>query len=238
MVCGFCGPTPLQDVNQLFARDVGAVVEDRLVATRMIEDRAAEWEGIAPLLSGVSESHILRPPAGVRIEGGDVMPMNGELWVGYSAPEDFDTYTTSRTNEAALDWLSDQFPDWNVRGFQLTKSDEDPRANALHLDCCLSVLSGGHALVHLDGLKLAEDRTFIETRFEGQMHLVDAQAMYDMQCNLISITPHDVVSCPSFEGVNQQLETWGYNVHTTPMKETAKMEGLLRCVTMPLHRKA
>ena len=231
-------PNTLADVNQLFARDVGAVVEDRLVATRMIEDRAAEWEGIAPLLSELSESHILRPPAGVRIEGGDVMPMNGELWVGYSAPEDFGTYTTSRTNEAALDWLSDQFPDWNVRGFQLTKSDEDPRANALHLDCCLSVLSGGHALVHLDGLKLAEDRTFIETRFEGQMHCVDAQAMYDMQCNLISITPLDVVSCPSFERVNQQLETWGYKVHTTPMKETAKMEGLLRCVTMPLHRKA
>ena len=231
-------PKTLADVNQLFARDVGAVVDDRLVATRMIEDRVDEWEGIAPLLSGISPSQILHPPAGVRIEGGDVMPMNGELWVGYSAPEDFATYTTSRTNEAALDWLSDQFPDWNVRGFQLAKSDEDPRANALHLDCCLSVLSGGHALVHLDGLKLAKDRTFIETRFEGQMHLADAQAMYDMQCNLISFTPQDVVSCPSFEGVNKQLEAWGYRVHTTPMKETAKMEGLLRCVTMPLCRKA
>ena len=231
-------PNTLADVNQLFARDVGAVVADRLVATRMIEDRAAEWEGIAPHLSGVSESHILRPPAGVRIEGGDVMPMNGELWVGYSAPEDFATYTTSRTNEAALDWLSDQFPDWNVRGFQLSKSDEDPRANALHLDCCLSVLSRGHALVHLEGLKLKEDRSFLKTHFEGQMHLVDAQAMYDMQCNLISFTPQDVVSCPSFEGVNRQLDLWGYNVHTTPMKETGKMEGLLRCVTMPLHRKA
>ena len=43
---------------------------------------------------------------------------------------------------------------------------------------------------------------------------------------------------PSFKGVNRQLDLWGYNVHTTPMKETAKMEGLLRCVTMPLHRKA
>lgn len=231
-------PTTLDDVNQLFARDVGAVVEDRLVATRMIEDRAAEWQGIAPLLSAIPESHVLRPPSGVRIEGGDMMPMNGELWVGYSAPEDFTKYTTARTNEAALDWLSDQFPDWNVRGFQLTKSDEDPRANALHLDCCLSLLSDGHALVHLDGLKLAEDRTFMESRFQGQMHCVDAQAMYDMQCNLISITPRDVVSCPSFEKVNQQLKAWGYNVHTTPMKETAKMEGLLRCVTMPLQRKA
>ena len=213
------------------------MVEDRLVATRMIEDRAAEWEGIAPLVSGVSESHILRPPAGVRIEGGDVMPMNGELWVGYSAAEDFGSYTTARTNEAALDWLSDQFPHWNVRGFQLTKSDEDPRANALHLDCCLNVLSAGHALVHLDGLKLAEDRAFIETRFAGQMHGGRASDVRH------AVQPHfnhplDVVSCPSFESVNQQLETWGYHVHATPMKETAKMEGLLRCVTMPLHRKA
>jgi len=45
-----------------------------------------------------------------------------------------------------------------------------------------------------------------------------------------------VVSCPEFDTVNAQLRTWGYEVSTTPMLETAKMEGLLRCVTMPLQR--
>lgn len=231
-------PVNVDHLNQIFARDVGAVVDDRIIITRMISDRAEEWEGIAPLLESVPEHFQLNPPKGVRVEGGDVMPMNGELWVGYSAPDEFSTFTTARTNQAALDWLSDQFPDWNVRGFQLSKSDVDPRANALHLDCCLSVLSGGHAIFHPEGLRLEEDRAWVRDRFQGRLMEVDAQEMYDMQCNLISITPKHVVSCPAFERVNAQLLGWGYHVSTTPLTETAKMEGLLRCVTLPLQRLA
>ncbi|MAB73804.1 MAG: amidinotransferase [Flavobacteriales bacterium] len=231
-------PQVLDDLNQIFARDVGVVIDDRFVATRMISDRAAEWQGIAPLLTDVRDSHVLTPPDGVRVEGGDVMPMNGEIWVGHSAADDFGAYTTARTNEAALDWLSDQYTDWRVRGFELTKSDDDPRANALHLDCCLSVLAGGHVLFHANGLKHEEDRAFIRSRFEGKLLEVNADQMYDMQCNIISITPEDVVSCPTFEHVNAQLLDWGYRVHTTPLQETAKMEGLLRCVTLPLFRQA
>lgn len=231
-------PQVLDDLNQIFARDVGVVIDDRLVVTRMISDRAAEWQGIAPMLTDVRAAHVLTPPDGVRVEGGDVIPMNGEIWVGHSAGEDFGAYTTARTNEAALDWLSDQYTDWRVRGFELTKSDDDPRANALHLDCCLSVLAGGHALFHANGFKHEEDRAFIRSQFEGKLLEVDADQMYDMQCNLISITPEDVVSCPTFERVNAQLLDWGYRVHTTPLQETAKMEGLLRCVTLPLFRQA
>lgn len=231
-------PQVLDDLNQIFARDVGVVIDDRFVATRMISDRAAEWQGIAPLLTDVRDSHVLTPPDGVRVEGGDVMPMNGEIWVGHSAADDFGAYTTARTNKAALDWLSDQYTDWRVRGFELTKSDDDPRANALHLDCCLSVLAGGQAIFHANGLKHEEDRAFIRSQFEGRLLEVDADQMYHMQCNLISITPEDVVSCPTFERVNAQLLDWGYRVHTTPLQETAKMEGLLRCVTLPLVRQA
>ena len=229
-------PEVVNDLNQIFSRDIGVVVDDRMIVTRVIEDRAAEWHGIAPLLKEVSEGHLLHPPQGVRVEGGDVMPMNGELWVGYSPQQDFDRFTTSRTNEAALDWLSDQFPDWNVRGFALTKSDEDPRANALHLDCCLSVMGGGEAILHANGFREESDLKWLRERFGGRRLEVDAEQMYHMQCNLISIDPQHVVSCPGFESVNAQLQAWGYHVTTTPMQETAKMEGLLRCVTLPLHR--
>ena len=37
-------PQDLEDVNQIFARDVGVVIDDRFVAMRMISDRAAEWQ--------------------------------------------------------------------------------------------------------------------------------------------------------------------------------------------------
>ena len=55
-------PEVVPNLNQIFARDVGIVVEDRLVATRMIADRADEWNGVAPLLAKVPSSHILHPP--------------------------------------------------------------------------------------------------------------------------------------------------------------------------------
>jgi len=229
-------PQNIENLNQVFARDVGVVIDDRLVMTRMISDRAEEWEGIAPLLDGVPDHLVLQPPVGARIEGGDVMPMNGELWVGYSKPDDFKSFTSARTNEAGLDWLADQFPAWNVRGFELTKSDVDPRINALHLDCCLSVLSQGHAIVHLNGLKRESDRLWIKDHFKGRLFEVDANQMYHMQCNLISTDPHHVMSCPEFSEVNAQLEVWGYEVSVTSLFETSKMEGLLRCVTLPLFR--
>ena len=229
-------PHNIDGLNQVFARDVGVVIEDKLVVTGMIADRAQEWDGIVPLLQNTPASHRLVAPPGVRVEGGDVMPMDGELWVGYSPKQDFDRFTTSRTNEAALDWLSDQFPDWNVRGFALTKSDEDPRANALHLDCCLSVMGGGEAILHANGFREESDLKWLRERFGDRRLEVDAEQMYHMQCNLISIDPQHVVSCPGFESVNAQLQAWGYHVTTTPMQETAKMEGLLRCVTLPLHR--
>jgi len=36
--------------------------------------------------------------------------------------------------------------------------------------------------------------------------------------------------------VNAQLRAWGYNVLEIPFNETAKLEGLLRCVTLPIVR--
>ena len=163
--------------------------------------------------------------------------MDGELWVGYSDVDDFDRFVTARTNVQALDWLTDQFPDWNVRGFQLSKSDVDPRENALHLDCCLMPLGKGHALVHAEGLKRAEDRAFVRKLFVGTLLEVDAQAMSDMQCNLFSVDPSTVVSDGQFGAVNAQLREWGYNVWELGFRETAKMGGLLRCTTLPLVRR-
>jgi N-dimethylarginine dimethylaminohydrolase len=53
---------------------------------------------------------------------------------------------------------------------------------------------------------------------------------------LFSISPDTVISAASFDRINAQLEAWGYTVHKVPFAETAKMEGLLRCSTLPLLR--
>ena len=229
-------PQNVAGLNQVFARDVGVVITDKLIRTSMIADRAPEWNGIAPILSSLSPSSILHTPDGVRVEGGDVMPMDDEIWIGIGDAEDFDKFKTARTNEAAIVWLKETFPNHTVRSFALSKSDTDPRCNALHLDCCFSPLGLGHAIFHPEGLKNEADREFIRDRFKGQIIEVDAESMYEMHCNLFSIAPDTVVSGEGFDRVNAQLRDWGYKVIETHMDETSKMEGLLRCVTLPIFR--
>ena len=230
-------PHNIDDLNQVFARDVGVVIKDKLVRTSMIADRAPEWEGISPLFLGLNPEYILTPPEGVSIEGGDVMPMGDEIWVGIGDAEDFDVYKTARTNEAAVVWLREMYPNFKVRTFALSKSDTDPRRNALHLDCCLSPLGLGHAIFHPEGLKNKTDREWIRKYYAGKIIEVDAESMYNMHCNLFSINPATVISGTGFDRVNTHLRDWGYHVIKTPMNETSKMEGLLRCVTLPILRK-
>lgn len=229
-------PENVDNLNQVFARDVGIVIGNKFLRTSMIADRAPEWDGIYPIVANISESDFIMPPDGVRFEGGDVMPMGEEIWVGYGDSEDFDKYKTARTNDEALIWLGQIFPNHTIRSFALTKSDTDPRLNALHLDCCICVLGQGHAIFHPEGMKNEENRQFIREKFAGKLLEVDAEAMYHMNCNLFSIAKDTVVSSTDFVNVNNQLKKWGYRVLTTPMYETSKMEGLLRCVTLPLIR--
>jgi N-dimethylarginine dimethylaminohydrolase len=224
------------DINQVFTRDIGIVVGENFIMTHMVEDRRPEQQGLNTMLHR-NPGQVLYPPSSVRMEGGDVMPMGSELWVGYSGPLDFERFTTSRTNAAALDWLSASFPNWKVRGFELAKSDLDPRRNALHLDCCFSPLGLGHAIFHAEGLKHQKDVDFIRSQYPRQNLLeVSAAEMYNMHCNLFSIAPDTVVSGLGFDRVNQQMREWGYRVLELPYRETAKMEGLLRCTTLPLRR--
>ena len=82
-------------------------------------------------------------------------------------------------------------------------------------------------------MKNEENRQFIREKFAGKLLEVDAEAMYHMNCNLFSIAKDTVVSSTDFVNVNNQLKKWGYRVLTTPMYETSKMEGLLRCATLP-----
>ena len=144
---------------------------------------------------------------------------------------------TSRTNEAAVEWLQDLFPHRHVRSFELNKSDTDPSHNALHLDCCLCPLSKGHALVAPAGFKSQDDLAWLRDHYPPDYRLeLSPQEMASMQCNLLSISPDCVLSGPRFSRVNEQLRMWGYEVHEVGFFQSSKMGGLLRCSTLPLKR--
>ena len=124
-----------------------------------------------------------------------------------------------------------------VIGFQLNKSDYEPRENALHLDCCFQPLGLGHALIFEDGFRNESDLEMIRDIF-GYKNLikVDRKEMYLMCCNLFSIDRDIVVSERGFVRINEKLINLGYTVEEIPYYQISKLEGLLRCSTMPIER--
>jgi N-dimethylarginine dimethylaminohydrolase len=222
--------------NQVFARDIGVVIDNAFVLTSMVEDREQEQAGIVRMLEG-NPGIVHHPPEGVRLEGGDIMPMPGEIWVGCADDADFNTYTTARTNLKAAAWLGTLFPNRQIRTFELQKSDRDPQRNALHLDCCLAPMGLGHLLVHPAGFKRSDQlQNLLQGYDASQVCEVTAEEMEHMQCNVFSIAPDTVVSDKRFERTNAILQNWGYHIIEVDLQETSKMGGLLRCATLPLRR--
>jgi len=228
-------PSLIADYNQVFARDIAIVLGDKMIVPPVTEMRRKEVEGIQYIVDEVDE--VLYPADHERMEGGDVMPWKEYLFVGYSGEADFEEYQVARTNEAGVGFLRRNFPECKLRAFELKKSDEVARDNALHLDCCFQPVGEDKVVVYEGGFKNTEDIDFIINFFgEKNVFKIDQEEMYNMNSNFFSISPKVVISEKSFTRLNDQFKKWGLSVEEVNYNETAKMEGLLRCSTMPLRR--
>lgn len=228
-------PRNLPEVDQIFARDVGFVIQDVIVRSKMIEDRAKEWEGVKNLLQGVKS---ITPPSEVLIEGGDVLITGNKLYVGYSDDTTISSLKTARTNEKSLLWLQKTFPDIQVVGVQLIKDDLDLTKNVLHLDCAFMPLGLGHCIVYKEGFRTEEDYRKVTEYYpiEKIFHVSQEEAIL-LATNLLSIDRDCIVSDKRFTRVNTLLESNGYTIHLVDFSAIGKLGGLLRCSTLPLERR-
>ena len=165
------------------------------------------------------------------------MPWKDYIFVGtYTAP-DYPTYITARTNKAAVEYLTKQFPQKKVKSFELRKSNTVAQENALHLDCCFQPLGRGKAILHKNGFLVEEEYQWLVDYFgKENIFEIDAQEMYRMFSNVFSISPDVVVSERNFTRLNNWLRDQGFTVEEIPYAEISKQEGLLRCSTLPLIR--
>ncbi len=229
-------PDVLDATNQVFTRDIGFVIDDQFILPNVIEDRASEVKAINALLDRIPSSNIIMMPSGCYAEGGDVIVHERYVFVGLSNEATFNKYKTARTNEAGLDYLQDEFPAYDFKGFELLKSDVDPRKGSLHLDCAFQPL--GDALLLAPHLfKNAADVIWIESHFgtDNIFYCTDDEA-YDLHTNVFSIGPKEVLISAAAGRLKNWLEERSYTVHTITYDEIVKMGGLLRCSTMPLER--
>ena len=119
-------PQIVSNCNQIFSRDIAFVVEDCLFISNILPARDREIDAIQHILDRIPNQNIRTIPEDVHVEGGDVIVHNEFLFVGFYDQPDYADYVTARTNAKALSYLSAQFPQKKVIGFELNKSNDDP----------------------------------------------------------------------------------------------------------------
>ena len=187
-------PTEITDCNQVFTRDIAFVLFDKIIIPNIINERSTEQEGLRHIISLIESKKILRTPSDVHIEGGDVIVHNDFVFVGYSEKKDFSKYKVSRTNSESLKFLKHHFPNKEIIGLELLKSDVSVFEGALHLDCCLQPLGKENILICFDILKNEESKLLLRNIFKSYNIIeLNLQQMSNLNSNLFSISSNVIV---------------------------------------------
>ena len=231
-------PWSIEGCNQVFARDVGFVIDDKIINSNIIPEREEEKEAYQVIYDQIAYNKIYNLPEHAHVEGGDVVLYNDIVFVGLYTQDDYSDYATARTNQRAFDFLRELFPEKDFIPLELKKHDTNPRAGILHLDCTFMPINNNKAIIYQDGFRYPKDYHLLRDIFgEDNLYALTQDEMYAMNSNIFSIAPDIVVSEKQFERLNQHMEEqWEMTVERIPYHEISKMGGLLRCSTLPLIR--
>ena len=231
-------PKEITDCNQIFTRDISFIIEDKIILSNMIDNRSLELSAINYIIDQIPTKNVIRLSSDCHIEGGDVILCNDYVFIGTYSGEDYSNYITARTNTNAVNALREIFPNKTIKSFELRKSNNSPKDNALHLDCCFQPIGNNKAILYPEGFLIKDECDWL-IDFFGKENIFETtkEEMYNMNCNVFSISENIVVSENKFNRLNKWLNSNGFEVETIKYSEIAKQEGLLRCSTMPLIRK-
>ena len=230
-------PKVIENYNQIFSRDIGFVIEDKFITANILPDRDLEISAIDHVLDQIPKENRISLPEDCHVEGGDVMPWNNYIFIGTYSGKDYPEYITARTNVNAVKAIQELFPTKIVKSFELRKSNDNAKENALHLDCCFQPIGKDKAILHKNGFLIEEEFNWL-VDFFGKENIfeISKDEMYQMNSNVFSISENIIVSEQSFTRLNFWLVEKGFTVEEVPYAEIAKQEGLLRCSTLPLVR--
>ena len=230
-------PSLVTNCNQVFSRDVGFVIDDKIIVSNIIPDRQAEIDAYENVYRNIHYKNIYNLPEAVHVEGGDVVLYNDVIFLGQYNFADYPSLKTARTNALALDYLKMIFPDRTIIPLNLRKNDVDPYDGILHLDCTFMPVGRGKAIIYRDGFINPRDADHLIGYFGTEnVFELTKEEMYWMNSNIFSISEDVVVVEEHFTRLKAWLEGLGITVETVPYREISKMGGLLRCSTLPLVR--
>jgi len=230
-------PENILNLNQVFARDLGFVIQDTFLISNIIENRYNEIPAIEHIINQMSADKVLKIDSNSKIEGGDVTIFKDHVFIGASNSTDFNKYKVARTNFESVDFIKNNFPSKKVMGFELFKSDTDKNENTLHLDCCFQPVSNDLAIIAPDSFKNKSDVGYLQKLIgKSNLFYLSKEEKNNMHSNIFSISPNVVISDSRFSRLNSWLQQKDILVEEVNYSEISKMGGLFRCSTLPLIR--
>ena len=215
----------LEVIDQTCPRDIGFVVDGLYFqANSRYASRNAEHRGIDPLLAPIDSAKYIRMPKDVFLEGGDVMPAPGRLFLGLGA----------RSCREGIEWLAGVLQQHNIKR-EIVVIPHD----VLHLDCCWNVIGPDLAMwceaatgpfMNLDGNRVSVDCEMVSVSRSEQAALAT---------NVLVTGPNHILARddPACESINQILETrHSFAVERLPFNHVPSIGGSIRCATLPLKR--
>jgi N-dimethylarginine dimethylaminohydrolase len=200
---------------QVFARDVGFVVDSTLYLARMAKTvRQPEVESLIEL--SMSDGWEVRALASGTIEGGDVLLTEAAVFVAIGP----------RTTEPAVRALSEI----GVGGraiIQVAITD-----HVLHLDTVLAVLGNETVVYYPEGLSAGLPR---EVSDYYRIELTRAE-MLSLAANVLPLSATLVVGQERHRRVNDVLRQRGIEVVTVEIPQLTKLGGGPRCCFLPVVR--
>lgn len=227
----------VKDCNQIFARDIGFVIDDFFFISNILPHRQNEIKGLKSIINMIDKEKIIRLEEDIHVEGGDIIVGKDKLYIGYYDESDYEQQITARTNFNAIVFFKSFFPKKDIVPLKLKKSSIDPEKNALHLDCCFQPVGNKYAVICKDGFYNSSDYNSLVKEYGVDNVLnITSKEMSGMLCNFFSISEKIVISDYKFNKLNTWLEERNIKVVKVKLNEVGKQGGLFRCSTLPLIR--
>jgi len=194
--------------DSVFVEDTAIVLDELAVITRPgAESRRPETEPIAAALRAYRHLEFIRAPG--TLDGGDVLRVNKQLFVGLSF----------RTNADGIEQLRRILQPF---GYGVA---------AVPVRGCLHLKS---AVTEVDRDTLLINREWIDADAFGRVRLIDVDPAEPMAANALLIE-QAVIYSSAFPRTRKRLENVGIVVHPVDASELAKAEGGVTCCSLVFH---
>ena len=87
-------PTTIENCNQIFARDIAFVIDNKFIKSNILPDRAEEYRALETLLEKIDPEDLIELPEDCHVEGGDVILCNDYIFIGVYSGNDYSNYIT------------------------------------------------------------------------------------------------------------------------------------------------